>query len=82
MSIYLFVFLRLEPLLKRIHEDKRNVAIPIIDVIDDRTLEYQHNEGSHAFQVGGFNWNGHYTWVDVPIQEQRRINFSPTAPTR
>ncbi|XP_075212593.1 polypeptide N-Acetylgalactosaminyltransferase 1 [Lycorma delicatula] len=72
----------LEPLLKRIHEDKRNVAIPIIDVIDDKTLEYQYNEGSYAFQVGGFNWNGHYTWIDVPVKEQKRIDFSQIAATR
>ena len=54
----------LEPLLARIHEEPRAFVVPIIDVIDDKTLEYYHGNGNY-FQVGGFTWSGHFTWVDI-----------------
>ncbi|XP_046388816.1 polypeptide N-acetylgalactosaminyltransferase 1 isoform X2 [Ischnura elegans] len=70
----------LEPLLQRIKEYRRAVLVPIIDVIDDQTLEYFHSNGKF-FQVGGFTWSGHFTWVDVPKREvDRRGN--PIGPTR
>ncbi|XP_039290092.1 polypeptide N-acetylgalactosaminyltransferase 1 isoform X2 [Nilaparvata lugens] len=72
----------LEPLVQRIKEGKNNVVVPIIDVIDDKTLEYQYNNGSYEFQIGGFNWNGHYTWIDVPSREMDRIHHSYTSPVR
>ena len=54
----------LEPLLARIHENPLAFVVPIIDVIDDKTLEYYHGNGNY-FQVGGFTWSGHFTWVDI-----------------
>ena len=33
------------------------------------------------FQVGGFTWSGHFTWVDIPPSELARRG-SPIAPTR
>merc|ERR1719367_2680052 len=70
----------LRPLLARIKEDKNVFAVPIIDVIDDKTLEYYHGNGNY-FQVGGFTWSGHFTWVDISDQEMTRRG-SPIAPTR
>jgi polypeptide N-acetylgalactosaminyltransferase len=55
----------LEPLLKRIKEDRRNVVCPVIDVISDKTLEYFAGN-PYYFQVGGFTWSGHFTWIDIP----------------
>ncbi|RZF31947.1 hypothetical protein LSTR_LSTR012417 [Laodelphax striatellus] len=72
----------LEPLVQRILEGKNNVVVPIIDVIDDKTLEYQYNNVSYEFQIGGFNWNGHYTWIDIPSKELDRIHHSFTSPVR
>jgi len=70
----------LEPLLARIKENPKAFVVPIIDVIDDKTLEYYHGNGNY-FQVGGFTWSGHFTWVDIPPSELARRG-SVIAPTR
>lgn len=70
----------LEPLLQRIKEDRKAVLCPIIDVIDDKTLEYYSSNGDY-FQIGGFNWNGHFTWIEIPEWEEDRRG-SAIAPTR
>ena len=62
----------LEPLLARIHEEPRAFVVPIIDVIDDKTLEYYHGNGNY-FQVGGFTWSGHFTWVDISQQGETEL---------
>jgi hypothetical protein len=46
----------LEPLLDRIARDPHNVVCPVIDVIDDATMEYHHRD-STGVNVGGFDWN-------------------------
>ena len=40
----------MEPLLQRIKEDRTAVLTPIIDVIDDKTLQYYNSNGDF-FQV-------------------------------
>uniref|UniRef100_A0A224XDQ8 Polypeptide N-acetylgalactosaminyltransferase n=1 Tax=Panstrongylus lignarius TaxID=156445 RepID=A0A224XDQ8_9HEMI len=70
-----------EPLVARIKEDRKNVVVPIIDVIDDMTFEYQNNGGSYDFEVGGFTWSGHFTWIKVSKEEKIRRQ-TPEAPTR
>ncbi|KAK9505567.1 hypothetical protein O3M35_009587 [Rhynocoris fuscipes] len=70
-----------EPLLARIKEDRRNVVVPIIDVIDDKTFEYQNNGGTYDFEVGGFTWSGHFTWIAVSDEEKTRRKTAE-APTR
>lgn len=69
----------LEPLLQRIKDDKRAVLVPIIDVIDDKTLEYYHGS-PESFQIGSFTWSGHFTWMDIPKREIKRRG-SRVAPT-
>ena len=55
----------LEPLLDRIAKDPRTVVCPVIDVIDDATLEY-HYRDSTGVNVGGFDWNLQVTsWVPM-----------------
>lgn len=75
--LMLLSFYRLEPLLARIKEDRRNVLCPIVDAVMDDTLEYSKNGG---YQVGGFTWSMHYTWRDVP--EQDRTSRQYTDPVR
>ncbi|XP_042239465.1 polypeptide N-acetylgalactosaminyltransferase 1-like [Homarus americanus] len=70
----------MEPLLQRIKESRSAVLVPIIDVVDDKTLEYYHGNGRY-FQVGGFTWSGHFTWIDISEEEQKRRG-SPVGPTR
>ena len=69
-------------MLHRIKEKRSAVLVPIIDVIDDKTFEYLYSKtASDFFQVGGFSWNGHFTWITIPEEEQIRRG-SPVAPTR
>jgi len=55
----------LQPLLRTIKEDRRNVVCPVIDVISDKNLEYSVGD-RYYFQVGGFTWSGHFNWIDIP----------------
>merc|ERR1719232_1602165 len=71
----------LEPLLARIHENPMAFVVPIIDVIDDKTLEYYHGNGNY-FQIGGFTWSGHFTWIDIPDHEKDRTGHDPVAAIR
>jgi len=61
----------LEPLLDRIGRNKTNVVCPVIDVIDDDTLEY-HYRDSGGVNVGGFDWNLQFNWHAVPDHEKKR----------
>ena len=46
----------LEPLVDRIARDPTTVVCPVIDVIDDDTLQYHYRDSS-GVNVGGFDWN-------------------------
>ena len=61
----------IEPMLKRIREDRTNVVCPVIDVISDKSLEYFAGN-PYYFQVGGFTWSGHFTWIDIPEDTTKR----------
>ncbi|CAH0398452.1 unnamed protein product [Chilo suppressalis] len=61
----------LEPLLDRIARNKTTVVCPVIDVIDDNTLEY-HYRDSTSVNVGGFDWNLQFNWHPVPSRERSR----------
>lgn len=63
----------LEPLLDRIARDPTTVVCPVIDVIDDTTLEY-HWRDSGGVNVGGFDWNLQVNEIFVLL--------SPTRPDR
>ncbi|GLH02695.1 hypothetical protein R5R35_003764 [Gryllus longicercus] len=72
----------LRPLLQRIKEKRTAVLVPIIDVIDDQTFEYSYSKSApEFFQIGGFTWSGHFTWFNIPPEEEKRRQ-SPVAPTR
>ncbi|XP_026327122.1 putative polypeptide N-acetylgalactosaminyltransferase 9 isoform X2 [Hyposmocoma kahamanoa] len=61
----------LEPLLDRIARNKTTVVCPVIDVIDDNTLEF-HYRDSTSVNVGGFDWNLQFNWHPVPPRERAR----------
>ncbi|XP_006565134.1 putative polypeptide N-acetylgalactosaminyltransferase 9 isoform X2 [Apis mellifera] len=61
----------LEPLLDRIARNPTTVVCPVIDVIDDTTLEY-HWRDSGGVNVGGFDWNLQFNWHAVPEREKKR----------
>ncbi|XP_035891897.1 putative polypeptide N-acetylgalactosaminyltransferase 9 isoform X2 [Anopheles stephensi] len=68
----------LEPLLDRIARNSTTVVCPVIDVIDDNTMEY-HYRDSGGVNVGGFDWNLQFNWHAVPEREKRK-HKSPAEP--
>ncbi|CAH2056184.1 unnamed protein product, partial [Iphiclides podalirius] len=67
----------LRPLLQRIRHKRDAVLTPLIDVIDQATFRL---DAAEHFQVGGFTFMGHFTWIEVPEREKKRrgSNISPT----
>jgi len=61
----------LEPLLDEIHKDKTTVVTPVIDVIDDSTLQFHYGSAKHT-SVGGFDWNLQFNWHGIPDHENKR----------
>lgn len=64
----------LRPLLQRIKDEPKSFVVPIIDVIDDKSMQYYNGNGIY-FQIGGFTWSGHFTWIDIPEAEKVRYFF-------
>lgn len=52
----------LEPLLARIKEDHKNIAVPIIDIVNADTFVYEPS----SIVKGGFNWGMHFRWDPLP----------------
>lgn len=71
----------IEPLLDRLAENVTNVAVPILDQIDDETLEYKHGSAKTS-GVGGFNWNLNFLWEVQPAREKKRREKDPVMPIR
>jgi len=58
-----------EPIVYRIFQDRKTVVCPMIDAINDKTLEFSSQGG---LAVGGFTWSLHFTWRSVPDREKAR----------
>ncbi|CAG9834198.1 unnamed protein product [Diabrotica balteata] len=69
-----------EPLLSRIEEDRTAVLVPIIDVIEANNMAYSTN-GDTSFQVGGFSWSGHFTWIDIQDEKDKHTLGPVKSPT-
>lgn len=71
----------LEPLVQRIKENNRVFICPVIDIINDKTLEYNAVD-PYFFQLGGFDWTGHFTWINRrEADAQREPTKSTKTPT-
>lgn len=68
----------LEPLVQRIKENNRVFICPVIDIINDKTLEYNAVD-PYYFQLGGFDWTGHFTWINRRESDAQR---EPTKATK
>ncbi|XP_052096242.1 polypeptide N-acetylgalactosaminyltransferase 11-like [Mytilus californianus] len=53
----------LQPLLTRIIDNRVNVVVPVIDIINADTMELQ----TSPLVVGGFNWGLHFRWDQLPV---------------
>lgn len=69
----------MEPLLQRIKDKRNRVVTPIIDNISEETFEYSHSDDPSFFQVGGFTWSGHFTWINIQEKDLKAKN-SPISP--
>uniref|UniRef100_A0A8D8Z432 Polypeptide N-acetylgalactosaminyltransferase n=1 Tax=Cacopsylla melanoneura TaxID=428564 RepID=A0A8D8Z432_9HEMI len=70
----------LEPLMDRIGRDRSTVVCPVIDILDDSSLEYRFQKSNMMF-VGGFNWKLTFIWYPIPEREIKRRN-NPAEPIR
>lgn len=55
--------------------------MPIIDSISEETFEYLTVGDPTIFQVGGFTWSGHFTWINIQKKELK-IRTSNTDPVK
>ncbi|XP_063631696.1 uncharacterized protein LOC134802907 isoform X2 [Cydia splendana] len=69
----------MRPMLQRIKDAPTAVVMPIIDVIGHKDFLYSVQDPA-IFQVGGFTFVGHFTWIEVPEREKKRRG-SDIAPT-
>ena len=66
----------LEPLLERIVQNPKTVVSPVIDHIDATTFEYVSQDEKHI-QIGGFNWNLKFIWIENADSEREKENLQP-----
>lgn len=68
----------LEPLLDRIAENKSNVVTPVIDVVDDTTLQYKFGS-ARSTNLGGFDWSLQFNWHAIPerVLKYRKSEVEP-----
>jgi len=66
----------LEPLLDRVARNYMTVACPVIEAIDEKTLQYKFVSQD---LVGTFNWKLEFDWSPI-TEEQRKAREHPWAP--
>jgi polypeptide N-acetylgalactosaminyltransferase len=69
----------LPPLIARVHEDRKRVVAPIIDVISDDTFEYVTASDT---TWGGFNWHLNFRWYTIAEREMSRRGYDRSSPIR
>ena len=62
----------MEPLLARIKESPKTIAVPVITTISWDNFAF-HGSGSNP-QIGGFDWRLTFQWHAIPAHEQKRRN--------
>lgn len=60
----------LEPLIDPIVKNRTTVVTPLIDSINDQTLEYRIPTSTHI-NVGGFTWDLRFTWHSLPKRDKQ-----------
>ncbi|XP_014663365.1 PREDICTED: putative polypeptide N-acetylgalactosaminyltransferase 9 [Priapulus caudatus] len=60
----------LVPLVDVIARNVTSVAVPVIEVINVDSLEYNHGTQPEAVQVGGFSWGLVFNWHSSPKSEK------------
>lgn len=65
----------LEPLLDRIMRDRRTIAMPVIDAIEEGTWEFR----TSILQRGVFSWSLQFYWLDI-TEAEAALRRSPAEP--
>lgn len=65
----------LAPLLARIRENSKEIAVPVIDQIDQHTFSYQTQSNLYK---GGFDWGLNFQWM-APIEANSTEPFTSPA---
>lgn len=63
----------LEPLLLRVKHSHQNVAVPVIDIINQDTFVYEPS----PLVRGGFNWGMFYRWDQIPELTEKDAVVQP-----
>lgn len=66
----------IEPMLKRIQDDRRNVIVPLVDVTDWDNFEVRRTSPT----VTGFRWDMILQWISIPNEPGTDTVPSPTMP--
>ncbi|XP_069984735.1 polypeptide N-acetylgalactosaminyltransferase 14 isoform X1 [Penaeus vannamei] len=66
------------PLLEVLRQNPKTLACPVIDVIDQDTLDYR---ATGTVLKGGFDWGLHFRWVPL-TQEEKDSRGDPTSTYR
>uniref|UniRef100_H3A7G2 Polypeptide N-acetylgalactosaminyltransferase n=1 Tax=Latimeria chalumnae TaxID=7897 RepID=H3A7G2_LATCH len=69
----------LEPLLERVHLNRKKVACPVIEVISDKDMSYMSVDN---FQRGVFNWPMNFAWKPIPPEHIKKYNIKDKDPIR
>ncbi|EDO30269.1 predicted protein, partial [Nematostella vectensis] len=69
----------LQPLLKRVVQNKKAVVSPIIDVINMDDFSYI---GASADIKGGFDWSLHFKWDNLTPEQKQSRRSTPIAPIK
>ncbi|CAL4154929.1 unnamed protein product, partial [Meganyctiphanes norvegica] len=64
-----------QPLLETLRLNERNIVCPVIDVIDQDTLQYR---STGTTLKGGFDWGLHFKWVPL-TEEEKAQHYDPIA---
>lgn len=68
----------LRPMIARLAEKPYSVVSPVIDIINDNTLEYSTFLGDEV-NFGIFDWSLNFKWMMLPerIKKNRTSNLDP-----
>ncbi|KAM4026068.1 polypeptide N-acetylgalactosaminyltransferase 5 [Anomaloglossus baeobatrachus] len=69
----------LEPLLEQVRVNRKKVACPVIEVINDKDMSYMTVDN---FQRGIFTWPMNFGWKPIPTEDLQKNNITEMDPIR
>nr|XP_033780747.1 polypeptide N-acetylgalactosaminyltransferase 5-like [Geotrypetes seraphini] len=69
----------LEPLLERVHLNRKKLACPVIDIISDKDMSYITVD---SYQRGIFTWPMNFGWKPIPLEVIKKNKIKESDPIR